>query len=162
MSDCPTKKKHSLYRRKKRKKNFFIFFIFLYIYAVFYLDRSDSRTEMARGSKKRRFYAGLRLLVLKVPAIWLVGRSRTVPGNWTQKSTAGIFSGGAYYMYQLNGMSSSLIGSTGFSGLFFSGIPSSGIINLRTLIRLPWTLESRFTVSSLLPSYLMSKPFLFR
>lgn len=163
MSDCPTKKMHSLYRRKKKKKNIFYFFLFSYIYTLFFIWTGQTVGQKWRGvNKKRRFYAGLQFLVLKFPAIWLVGRSRTVPGNWTQKSTAGIFSGGAFYMYQLNGMPSSLIGSTGFSGLLLSGILSSGIMNLRTLIRLPLTLESRFTVSSLLPSYLISKPFRFR
>lgn len=92
MSDCPTKKMHSLYRRKKRKKIFFIFFIFLYIYTLFFIWTGQTVGQKWCGvSKKRRFYAGLRLLVLKVPAIWIVGRSRTVSGNWTQKSTAGIF-----------------------------------------------------------------------
>lgn len=163
MSDCPTKKMHSLYGRKKKKKNF-LFFLFSYIYTLFFIWTGQTVGQTRRGvSKKRRFYAGLRLLVLKVPAIWLVGRSRTVSGNWTQKKAPpAVFSGGAFYMYQLNGISSSLIGKAGFSGLFFSGILSSGIMNLRTLIRLPWTLESRFTVSSLLPLYLISKPFRFR
>lgn len=165
MSDCPTKKMHSLYRRKKKKKNFFYFFLFSYIYTLFFIWTGQTVGQKWRWvNKKRRFYAGLQLLVLKFPAIWIVGHSRTVSGNWTQKkSTAGrFFPGGAFYMYQLNGISSSFIGKAGFSGLFFSGILSSGIMNLRTLIRLPWTLESRFTVSSLLPSYLISKPFRFR
>lgn len=138
---CPTVrlKKCILYiEEKKRKKIFFIFFIFLYIYAVFYLDRSDSRTEMARGQQKTPILCGFAAPCAKV-SVKMASRTQ-LDSVWqldAKKHRRPFFSGGASYMYQLNGMSSSLIGSTGFSGLFLSGILSSGIMNLRTLIRLP-------------------------
>ena len=135
MSDCPTKKMHSLYRRKKKKKNIFYFFYFPIYIRCFLSGQVRQSDRNGAGSAKN---ADSMRVCAKV-SVKMASRTQ-LDSVWqldAKKHRRPFFSGGASYMYQLNGMSSSLIGSTGFSGWFLSGILSSGIMNLRTLIRLP-------------------------